>query len=191
MFLCFSFLLGNPMEAAIANGQNDEGQAENYLALAAEKNARISVKDAKEKVNLKNEGSEVKNQTKKKSVSRYSPEDLDLLARLVHAEAKGEPYQGKIAVAATVLNRVKDPGYPDTIPEVIYEYNQGFQYCPVRNGEINCPANEQAIKAVEEALEGNDPTGGALSFFNPSQSFNEWIRNRPYLTKIGNHVFVK
>jgi spore germination cell wall hydrolase CwlJ-like protein len=193
MFLCFSFLLGNPVEAAISNGRNEESQAKSYLTSAAERDAqkKTSVKSGNEEINLKNGAGKTKNHNNGEKTSRYSPEDLDLLARLVHAEAKGEPYQGKIAVAATVLNRVEDPCYPDTIPEVIYEYNHGFQYCPVRNGEINCPADEQAFKAVEEALEGKDPTGGALSFFNPSKSFNVWIRSRAYLTEIGNHIFVK
>ena len=191
MALCFIFLWVNPVEAAVANSPGDEKQVESCLVLAAGKNVLGSTKDTRGKVNPKSFKKEAKNQGKRDESNQCSPGDLDLLARLVHAEAKGEPYLGKIAVAATVLNRVGNPDYPSTIPEVIYEYNHGFQYCPVRNGEINFSADGQAFKAVKEALAGKDPTGGALSFFNPSQTMNTWIRNRPYLTTIGNHVFVK
>ena len=194
VILCFLFLLENPAEAAIIESNNNESKAENYIAIVAEKhdeeaNEETDIKGGKqEEIKAKNGDSNTENQESK---DQYSPEDIDLLARLVNAEAKGEPYKGKIAVAATILNRVKDPRYPDTIPGVIYQYNHGFQYCPVRNGEIRRPANEDAYRAVEAALEGEDPTGGALSFFNPAKSFNRWIRSRPYLIKIGNHIFVR
>ncbi len=122
---------------------------------------------------------------------RFSAKDIDLLARLVQAEAGGEPYPGKVAVAATVLNRVESPRYPNTIPGVIYQVSYGYQYCPVRNGTINRPAGDEARRAVLEALEGNDPTGGALSFYNPAKSWNAWIRSRPVLARIGSHLFVR
>ena len=191
MFLCFSFLLGNPVEAAISNGRNEESQAKSYLTSAAERDAqkKTSVKSGNEEINLKNGAGKTKNHNNGEKTSRYSPEDLDLLARLVHAEAKGEPYQGKIAVAATVLNRVEEPCYPDTIPEVIYSIIMASSMSGAQRGD-QLPADEQAFKAVEEALKGNDPTGGALSY-SVFQSFNVWIRSRAYLTEIGNHIFVK
>lgn len=127
----------------------------------------------------------------KEKVKNYDPRDIELLARLVHAEAKGEPYKGKVAVAAAVLNRVENPAYPGTIREVIYQYNHGYQYCPIVNGQINLPADKIAYEAVKEALQGNDPTSGALSFYNPAKTSNYWIRSRPYCIKIGNHIFVK
>ena len=191
LFLCFSFLLANPVEAAVVSNQDAMTQPESYLTLAAKKKARINVKSDQEKINSKKGNGTEKNRAMVKNASRYSPEDLELLARLVHAEAQGEPYQGKVAVAATVLNRVKDPDYPATIAAVIYEYNQGYQYCPVRNGAINCTADDQAWRAVGEALTGKDPTGGAVSFFNPAQSSNTWIRQQSYAATIGNHIFVK
>lgn len=120
-----------------------------------------------------------------------SSEEIDLLARLVHAEAKGEPFLGKVGVAATVLNRLENDRYPDTVPEIIYQHDSGFQYCPVRNGQINKPADTISVKAVKEALKGKDPTGGALSFYNPVKSSNTWIRTRVYCRQIGNHIFVK
>lgn len=120
----------------------------------------------------------------------FSTAELELLARLVQAEAGGESFTGKVAVAATVLNRVQSPIYPNTISGVIYQVAYGFQYCSVRKGMINRPAGEDARRAVQEALQGNDPTGGALSFFNPAQATNIWIRTRPVHARIGNHVFV-
>lgn len=169
VILCFLFLLENPAEAAIIESNNNESKAENYIAIAAEKydertneetgtNEETDIKGGKqEEIKAKNGDSNTEN---KESTDQYSPEDIDLLARLVNAEAKGEPFKGKIAVAATILNRVKDPRYPDTIPGVIYQYNHGYQYCPVRNGEIRRPANEDAYRAVEAALEGKTPPAG-------------------------------
>jgi N-acetylmuramoyl-L-alanine amidase len=118
---------------------------------------------------------------------------LDLLARLVHAEAEGEPYLGKVAVAATVLNRVASSNYPNTIPGVIYQVIDGryVQYEPVLNGRINIPAGAEAIRATQEAVRGVDPSFGAIGFFNPAKTSNSWVRSRPVTTVIGNHVFFK
>lgn len=123
----------------------------------------------------------------------YSAADLDLLARLVHAEAEGEPYLGKVAVAATVLNRVASSNYPNTIPGVIYQVIDGryVQYEPVLNGRINIPAGAEAIRATQEAVRGVDPSFGAIGFFNPAKTSNSWVRSRPVTTVIGNHVFFK
>ncbi len=120
-----------------------------------------------------------------------SPGEVDLLARLVHAEAGNEPFLGKVGVAATVLNRLEDAQYPDTVEEIIYEHNHGFQYCPVRNGQINKPADRVSFQAVRKAMEGGDPTGGALSFYNPAKSGNTWIRTKIFCRLIGNHIFVR
>ncbi|PKM83630.1 MAG: spore cortex-lytic enzyme [Firmicutes bacterium HGW-Firmicutes-13] len=123
--------------------------------------------------------------------TRFSPSDIDLLARLVRAEAGGEPYIGQVAVAATVLNRVKSSKYPNTIPGVVYQTVNGFiQYCPVRIGTINLPATETARKAVLDAVNGWDPTNGAVSFFNPRTASNAWIRSSTVTANIGNHRFV-
>lgn len=119
---------------------------------------------------------------------KITDHEQDLLARLVHAEAKGEPYAGKIAVALVVLNRVKSDKFPDTIQEVIYEERQ---FEPVENGSINQPANEESKKAVKEAiaLEGQD--NGSLFFFNPEKTNSKWLRTRTVTTVIGNHRFAK
>ena len=122
----------------------------------------------------------------------YSQQDIDLLARLVHAEAAGEPYIGQVAVAATVLNRVKSPIYPNTIRGVIYQVAYGYyQYSPVLDGRINLPANKTAYQAVYDALSGWDPSNGALGFYNPSKTGNQWVRQQTVTTVIGNHIFFR
>lgn len=126
------------------------------------------------------------------SLGRFSQRDVELLARLVHAEAKGEPYIGKVAVAATVLNRLKDPKYPKSISSIIYQVEGGhYQYSPVKNGQINLVPDELSRKAVYEALSGADPTDGATTFYNPKKTSDNWVRSRPYSTMIGNHIFSK
>ncbi|MDI3298292.1 MAG: cell wall hydrolase [Bacillota bacterium] len=110
-----------------------------------------------------------------------------LLAQLVTAEAQGEPYEGQVAVAAVVLNRIKSPLFPDTLAGVIY---QPGQFQPVTNGTIYQPASASALRAVDDALAGWDPTGGALYFFNPGKAYSYYLWTQRYLTTIGNHVFL-
>ena len=99
---------------------------------------------------------------------------------------------GQVAVAATVLNRVKSPIYPNTIPGVIFQIESGFhQYCTVRDGQINLTPNMTARRASQDAASGVDPTNGAITFYNPRYTTNRWVLSRPYSTTIGNHVFVK
>jgi len=123
---------------------------------------------------------------------RFSERDIELLARLVYAEARGESYRGQVAVAATVLNRLKDPRYPNTISGIIYQVVNGrYQFSPVQNGQINLPADETARRAVYDALAGYDPTGGATTFYNPSKTSDSWVWSRQSIIKIGNHVFAE
>ena len=123
---------------------------------------------------------------------QYGQQDIDLLARLVHSEAAGEPYTGQVAVAASVLNRVKSSIYPNTLRSVIYQVAYGYyQYSPVLDGRINLPANRTAYQAVYEALNGSDPSLGALGFYNPRKTSNQWVRQQPVTTVIGNHVFFR
>ena len=122
----------------------------------------------------------------------FSAADLDLFARIVHAESEGEPFQGQVAVAASILNRIRSTRYPNTMPGVVNQKSNGyFQYSPVLDGRINRPASESAKKAVQEALNGNDPSGGALGFFNPAKTSNQWVRSQLVTTTIGSHVFFK
>lgn len=114
--------------------------------------------------------------------------EKDLLARLVEAEAKGEPYAGKVAVATVVLNRVDSSIFPNSIQAVIYESGQ---FTPVSNGQINNPASTESKRAVNEALAFRGQGNGSLYFYNPSKTTNQWLRTKPVTIKIGNHVFAK
>lgn len=120
----------------------------------------------------------------------YSPNDLEdiaLLARLVYAEARGEPYLGQVAVAAVLLNRVKHPEFPNTVRAAIY---QPRQFEVVSNGTINQTPNNLAYLAVLEAMEGEDPTDGALFFWNPRKvPPTSWVWTRQVKLQIGEHVF--
>lgn len=116
-------------------------------------------------------------------------EDKEILARAIHAEARGEPFKGQVAVGAVVLNRVKSSNFPNTIEKVVY---QDGQFTSVKDGQINLLPNENAFKAAQKALEGNDPSKGALFFYNPKTAKTIWwLGTRQKLTTIGNHVFAK
>ena len=124
----------------------------------------------------------------------YTAEDRVLLARLIHAEAEGEPYMGKVAVGAVVVNRVKSNAFPNTIKGVIYQIDElGFyQFTPVEDGRIfSATPNQDSYRATDEALSGADPTGGALYFFNPSKISNKWLLSKPVIYRVGQHVFTK
>lgn len=121
------------------------------------------------------------------SNSSYST-NLDLLARLVHGEARGEPYTGKVAVAAVVLNRVKSSSFPNTVAGVIY---QKGAFDAVSDGQINMSPDSTSRKAAQDALNGWDPSYGAIYYFNPNTATNKWIWSRPMTVTIGNHRFCK
>ena len=121
------------------------------------------------------------------SNSSYST-NLNLLARLVHGEARGEPYIGKVAVAAVVLNRVKSSSFPNTVAGVIY---QKGAFDAVSDGQINMSPDSTSKKAAQDALNGWDPSYGAIYYFNPNTATNKWIWSRPMTVTIGNHRFCK
>ena len=123
-----------------------------------------------------------------KTTSTTNNSDLNLLTRLVYGEARGEPYQGMVAVAATVLNRVADSRFPNTIAGVIY---QSGAYTCVSDGQINLSPNEQSKKAAQDAINGWDPTYGCIYYFNPSTATSKWIWSRPQVLTIGKHIFCK
>ncbi|BAH05643.1 cell wall hydrolase [Clostridium kluyveri] len=124
------------------------------------------------------------------SIVPYSESDLDLLARLVTAEAEGEAYKAKVAVAAVVLNRVQNSRFPSTIKDVIYEVSGGYyQFTPVYNGWINKSASQDSKNAAYEALYGSDPTNGALYYFDDSTT-NTWLWSKPIALRVGKMVFV-
>ena len=120
------------------------------------------------------------------SGSSLSSSDLNLLAKCVYAEARGEPYTGQVAVAAVVLNRVKSASFPNTIAGVIY---QPYAFTAVNDGQINLTPNSTAYKAAQDALNGWDPTYGCLYYYNPATATSSWIWSRQTVVTIGKHVF--
>ena len=112
--------------------------------------------------------------------------DLYLLAKCVHAEARGEPYVGQVAVAAVILNRVKDAACPNTISGVVY---QPWAFTAVNDGQINLEPNSTAYQAAQDALNGWDPTYGCLYYYNPTTATSKWIFSRQTVVTIGKHVF--
>ena len=118
--------------------------------------------------------------------SSGSSGDLDLLARLISAEARGEPYVGQVAVGAVVLNRVDHPSFPNSISGVIYQ--PGAFSC-LYDGQFNQPVAESAYRAARDAMGGYDPSYGAIYYFNPATATSKWIWSRPLIVEIGSHRF--
>ncbi|WP_054859687.1 spore cortex-lytic enzyme [Gracilibacillus sp. JCM 18860] len=116
----------------------------------------------------------------------FSQNDIKLMANAVYGEARGEPYQGQVAVAAVILNRVESPSFPNTISGVIFEPRA---FTAVSDGQIWLTPNEKARRAVLDAINGWDPTGEAIYYFNPNTATSDWIWSRPQIKKIGKHIF--
>ena len=116
--------------------------------------------------------------------------DVQLMARAINGEARGEPYEGQVAVGAVILNRVKDSRFPNSISGVIY---QSGAFTAVADGQINAPIDEGSTvyKAAQDALNGWDPTEGCVYYFNPDTATNSWIWSRPHVITIGKHRFCK
>ena len=117
---------------------------------------------------------------------KYNSSDLALLARLIYGEARGESYTGKVAVGAVVLNRVKSASFPNTISGVIY---QPYAFTAVSDGQINLTPDSSCTEAAKAAMNGWDPTYGAIYYYNPSTATSKWIYSRKTTITIGNHVF--
>lgn len=118
----------------------------------------------------------------------YSQNDIQLMANAVYGEARGEPYEGQVAVAAVILNRVKSPSFPNTVAGVIFEPGA---FTAVSDGQIWLTPNETAKRAVLDAINGWDPSGNAEYYFNPDTATSAWIWSRPQIKKIGKHIFCK
>ncbi len=116
-------------------------------------------------------------------------DDFTLLCRMISAEARGEPYTGQVAVGAVILNRVRHPSFPNTVAGVLF---QPGAFSPVSDGQFyTVQITDSARKAAQDALNGYDPTGGAIYFYNPAKSTSQWIFSRPVVLTIGEHVFAK
>ncbi|MFU0832047.1 MAG: Spore cortex-lytic enzyme [Oscillospiraceae bacterium] len=122
------------------------------------------------------------------SVGGFSSNDVNLLARVISAEARGEPYEGQVAVGAVILNRIEHPSFPNTLAGVIYQ--PGAFSC-IDDGGINAAVADSAYKAARDAINGWDPSGGAIYYYNPAKATSSWIWSRPVIVVIGEHRFCK
>ncbi|MGN1134547.1 MAG: spore cortex-lytic enzyme [Oscillospiraceae bacterium] len=122
------------------------------------------------------------------SVPEATQANINLLARIISAEARGEPYTGQVAVGAVVLNRIKHPSFPDTLSGVIY---QNGAFTAIVDGQFNEPIADSAYKAAQDALNGWDPTGGCVYYYNPSKTSNAYMHSKPTVMVIGSHRFCK
>ncbi|WP_253701558.1 spore cortex-lytic enzyme [Bacillus sp. FJAT-27445] len=120
--------------------------------------------------------------------SGFSQNDIKLMSNAVYGEARGEPYEGQVAVAAVIINRLESSSFPNTISGVIFE---PLAFTAVADGQIWLTPNESARKAVLDAINGWDPTGNALYYFNPVTATSKWIWSRPQIKRIGKHIFCK
>jgi spore germination cell wall hydrolase CwlJ-like protein len=169
------------------------------LRYAAEKLGFQITNDNPAALSISTQTSTAKPSTQAQSIenSKYTKEDIYWLCQLTEAEAGGEPYVGKVAVAASVLNRVESPDWPNTVKGVIFQVTRVngvdyYQYSPVLDGRIyNVKPSQDTIAAVQEAINGKDPSQAAIIFYNPTRTDNKWIRSRPVTVTIGNHVFAK
>lgn len=127
-----------------------------------------------------------KGQNTAQSAGGFSSSEVYLLAKTIYAEGRGEPYTGQVAIGAVVLNRVRSNQFPNTISGVVY---QKHAFTAVSDGQINLTPNETAMKAARDAINGWDPTGGALYYYNPAIATSSWIFDRQTVTVIGKHVF--
>lgn len=122
------------------------------------------------------------------SSSTQNNQDVMLLARLINGEARGEPYEGQVAVGAVILNRVRNPKFPSTIAGVVY---QPGAFTAIVDGQVHAEMQPNSIKAAKDALNGWDPSGGAIYYFNPSTATSSWIWSRPLIKVIGKHRFCR
>ncbi|WP_051302752.1 cell wall hydrolase [Salibacterium aidingense] len=184
LFLALFVSIGTTTEAA---GTHTVNEGETLWEIAMDHG--VSVVDIKDE-NGKNSGHVNTGETLALP-SGVSAQDQELMARLVHAEAKGESYTGKVAVATVVLNRVASSDFPDSIEGVVYDVSAtGYpSFSPVGNGEINKPADAESMRAVKEAIAFEGQGYGSLYFYNPNKASNHWIATRETTTVIGKHVF--
>ena len=120
------------------------------------------------------------------SVNGFTSSDVYLLAKTIYAEGRGEPYTGQVAIGAVIMNRIRSASFPNTVSGVVY---QKHAFTAVTDGQINLTPNETAMRAAKDAINGWDPSGGALYYYNPAVATSAWIFDRQTITVIGKHVF--
>ncbi|WP_077622325.1 cell wall hydrolase [Sediminibacillus massiliensis] len=169
-------------DASIINNEEDSWNISTYFADSPSRTEKVQV----------HKQSSLNPSKKKDLPPSISAEEKNLMARLVHAEAEGESYKGKVAVATVVLNRVEHEGFPDSIKEVVYQRTgKVYAFSPVQNGSINQLPGEDSVKAVEEALTNGGQNNDSLYFYNPKTAKSEWILTRKVTHTIGNHRFAE
>ncbi|WMJ87227.1 LysM peptidoglycan-binding domain-containing protein [Anaerocolumna sp. MB42-C2] len=194
------FLIAKKSKVTVAslrranNKWNDSLKPGKKLVLPApaktSKAKKATVKKATVKANKLSTNAKMST-TNSSAVISYTPKELDLLARLITAETTGQPYNAMVGVGAVVINRVQSPDWPDTITKVInHVAGDYYQFTPVKNGYINKPASAIAIKAAKAALNGNDPSKGAMFYFDDT-STNAWLWSKLITARYGIMVFVK
>ncbi|AFM02072.1 putative cell wall hydrolase [Desulfitobacterium dehalogenans ATCC 51507] len=188
-----SALQGDAQVIVVQSGETLSGVAHRYETTIAEimKLNKISEPNsiiAGQKLQIPVKGGAIANITTEPSrgKTQVTQEELELLARVIHAEARGEDFEGQVAVGAVVLNRVKDHRFPNTIHDVVY---QPGAFTAVIDKQIHLTPNQSAYLAAEAALNGEDPTEGAIYYYNPRTATDRWIKTRPVVKTIGNHTF--
>lgn len=126
------------------------------------------------------------NTSSSSSDGEFSNSDVQLLAKIISAEARGEPYTGQVAIGAVILNRIEHPSFPNTLSGVIYQ--PGAFSC-LNDGQVNQPVSDSANRAAQDAINGLDPSSGAIYYYNPQKTSNKFMLSRPVITTIGNHKF--
>lgn len=190
-FLAFAFIVITNTHSQMALGLQKVNLEEKYTnnIYTPSETEQLSVSDTTNETDLFLEAAEVVEVFNSSSTKIYLTQfDIDLMAKVVFAESKGEPYNGKVAVASVILNRVTSPNFPNTIEGVIKQKNA---FSCVKNGVINVVPNSDSYNAVEAAIKGNDPTGKALYFYNPKIATCSWMKGveKYNVIKIGQHVF--
>lgn len=126
------------------------------------------------------------NLSKNDTPGKFTESEISLLARIISAESRGEPYEGQVAVGAVILNRIDHPSFPNTLAGVIY---QPLAFSCINDGQVNENVSSSAKQAAQDAINGWDPSGGAIYYYNPAKTTNKWIYSRPVICSIGNHKF--
>lgn len=187
----FTYYGNVPIEKQVKPNRNTSAAKKSTTAKKTKSQEKSQSKQQKNDNTTAKKNSNKTNTTKNKTAntpSGFSQNDINLLAQTVHGEARGEPYVGKVAVAAVILNRLESPSFPNTISGIVFE---PLAFTAVADGQIWLEPDESARKAVIDAINGMDPSENATYYFNPETATSKWIWSRPQIKQIGKHIFCK
>ncbi|WP_228409658.1 spore cortex-lytic enzyme [Radiobacillus deserti] len=179
----FTYYGGTPKEQQVKKKNNTTNNKQQGNQGKQNQQAKQGNQQTKTKNNNK---SDTPQPTATNVPAGFSQNDIKLMANAVHGEARGEPYEGQVAVAAVILNRIESPSFPNTVSGVIFEPRA---FTAVADGQIWLTPDESSKKAVLDAINGWDPTGNAIYYFNPNTATSSWIWGRPQIKRIGKHIF--